>query len=100
MFILLLFVVLNIFLLVFYIQQVKFLQSSKKKFIFFKQNYTSNLVLVQFFIFMQFLNKFSIVLLPNIFLIISHSILCIIKWLLINVWYLDQKKNKNHLLEC
>lgn len=73
-----LFIVINTFLLVFYIQQVKFLQSSKKKFIFFKQSYTNNPILIQFFIFMQFLNKFALIILPNFFLIVSHSILCLI----------------------
>ena len=78
MFVLILFVIINTFLLVFYIQQVKFLQSSKKKFIFFKQSYSSDTNLIQFFILMQFINQFAIILLPNILLLLSHSLLCVI----------------------
>lgn len=73
-----LFIVLNTFLLVFYIQQVKFLQSSKKKFIFFKQNYNYSTNLVQFFIIMQFINQCAIFIVPNFLILMSHSILCVI----------------------
>lgn len=96
----LLFITLNTFLLVFYIQQVKFLQSSKKKFIFFKQNYNYSTHLIQFFIIMQFINQFAIILVPNLLILFSYNILCIIKLLLINVCFLELKKNKNLLHEC
>jgi len=72
------FIILNTFLLVFYIQQVKFLQSSKKKFIFFKQNYNYSTNLVQFFIIMQFINQFAIFIVPNFVILMSHSILCVV----------------------
>lgn len=70
-------IIINTFLLVFYIQQVKFLNSSKKKFIYFKNNFKQNNFLVQFFIYCQFLNQFAIFILPNFFMCVFYNLLCI-----------------------
>lgn len=75
------FIIINTFLLVFYIQQVKFLNSSKKKFIFFKNNFKHNNFLVQFFLYCQFLNQFAVFILPNFIICVSYNLLCIFKWL-------------------
>lgn len=73
------FIIINTFLLVFYIQQVKYLQSSKKKFIFFKISQKNDLKLTQFFILLQFFNQCAIFFIPSISIFISYNLLCIVK---------------------